>query len=68
MCDFVKLKYFNIKRLNDMYKMCKKFEKNNIVNFDQCVKLNRYVKFEVVYNEKYITINFIIFNKINEML
>ena len=34
MCDFVKLKYFNIEKLNNMCKMCKKFEKNNIVNFD----------------------------------
>ena len=68
MYNFVKLKYFNIKKLNNMCKIYKKFKKNNIVNFNQNVKLNRYMKFETVYNEKYMTINFVVFNKINEML
>ena len=68
MCDFVKLKNFNIERLNNINKVSKKLEKNNIINYNQIEKKKRYVKFEIVYNEKNIAINSRLFNEINKML
>ena len=69
MCDFIKLKNFNIERLSNVNKINKKLKKkNDIISYNQIEKKKRYVKFQTVYNKKYIAINSNFFNKINKML
>ena len=68
MCDFIKLKNFNIEKLSNVNKVNKKLKKNDIINYNQIEKKKCYVRFEAVYNKKNITINFRFFNEINEML
>ena len=47
--------------------MCKKFKKYDIINDNQ-IKKKRYVKFEIVHNEKNMMFYSIFSNIINEML
>ena len=51
-----------------MCKMCRKLEKNNIIDNNEMKKKKRHVKIEVVHNEKNVTFYTISFDEIDEML